>query len=64
MAEHRHSILVHVASIAEEIQRTREICEFSCALLRLPCPDTFLGRKTQRHDVEEARPIEIVRESG
>lgn len=33
------------ALIAEEIERTREICAHSLALLRLPIPSTFLGDK-------------------
>ncbi len=45
MPERHHNIWVQTARIAEEIERTRQICAHSLELLRLPIPSTFLGNK-------------------
>ena len=41
------NIRLHTIQIAEEIERTRQICAHSLELLRLPIPSTFLGRKLE-----------------
>jgi hypothetical protein len=45
--EQRRSIHVHTVLITAEIERTRQICERSLELLRLPIPSTFLGNKIE-----------------
>lgn len=45
MAEHFRSLSIQTVRIAEEIERTRDICARSLELLHLPIPDTFLGNK-------------------
>ncbi|MBR0741115.1 hypothetical protein JQ581_29705 [Bradyrhizobium liaoningense] len=45
MSDYSRKITMQTALIAEEIERTRQICARSLELLRLPLPSTFLGNK-------------------
>ncbi|MCP3388542.1 hypothetical protein NLM27_07060 [Bradyrhizobium sp. CCGB12] len=45
MSDYSRKICVQTALIAEEIERTRQICAHSLELLQLPIPSTFLGNR-------------------
>jgi hypothetical protein len=40
----QHQLFDQTARIADEVERTREICNQSLEVLRRSVPDTFLGR--------------------
>lgn len=42
---HCEKLYIQTARIAEEIERTRQICARSLELLRTPVPSTFMGNK-------------------
>ncbi|MBR1129726.1 hypothetical protein [Bradyrhizobium iriomotense] len=45
MSKYLQKIWIQTALIADEIERTRQICARSLELLRLPVPNTFLGNR-------------------
>jgi len=59
VSEYSRRIFIETACIAEEIERTRQICARTLESLREPFPSTFLGNKIDQPDekADNARSV-------